>query len=74
MLWEALCTAGATEGFPQLRRGLTKCRDTGCNVVVPFFLTSLAHVYGNSSQPDEGLIQLAEAANLIETTWSVSSA
>jgi predicted ATPase len=35
---------------------------------VPFYLATLAEVYGMAGQPDEGLDRLAEAANLVEAT------
>jgi hypothetical protein len=36
--------------------------------MMPFNLMTLAEVYGNAAQPEEGLNRLAEAGQLIETT------
>ena len=58
----------AAEGIPLILQGLADLRATGCNVLVPFFLTTLAEVYGMAAQPEEGLNRLAEAAKLVETT------
>jgi class 3 adenylate cyclase/tetratricopeptide (TPR) repeat protein len=58
----------ATEGIPLLRQGLTVCRAGGRNLMIPFFLTTLAEAYGMAAQPQEGLDRLAEAAKLVETT------
>jgi len=56
------------EGIPLLLQGLAIYRATGANLAMPFFLTTLAEVYGMGAQPEEGLNRLAEAANLVETT------
>jgi predicted ATPase len=37
-------------------------------LVMPFFLTVLAELYGMAGQPEEGLNRLAEATKLIEAT------
>jgi tetratricopeptide (TPR) repeat protein len=58
----------AAEGIPQLLQGLANVRATGANLLIPFFLTTLAQVYGMAAQPIEGLNRLAEAAKLIERT------
>jgi class 3 adenylate cyclase/predicted ATPase len=58
----------AAEGIPLLLRGIADMRATGCNVMVPFALTTLAEVYGMAAQPNEGLARLTEAAELVETT------
>jgi predicted ATPase len=36
--------------------------------MMPFHLMTLAEVYGNAAQPEEGLNRVAEAGQLIETT------
>ena len=54
----------AAEGIPLILEGLANFRATGCNLVMPFFLTTLAEIYGMAAQPDEGLNRLAEAANI----------
>jgi predicted ATPase len=58
----------AEEGIPLLLRGIDIWRATGANLVIPFFLTTLAEVYGMAAQPEEGLNRLAEAAKSVETT------
>jgi tetratricopeptide (TPR) repeat protein len=58
----------AVEGIPSLRRGIAIWRTTGAKLEMPFYLMTLAEVYGMAGQPDEGLDRLAEAANLVETT------
>jgi predicted ATPase len=56
------------EAIPLSLQGLIDARATGCNLVMPFFLTTLAELYGMADQPEEGLNRLAEATKLIETT------
>jgi predicted ATPase len=58
----------SSEGIPLLLQGLTALRATGCNAVLPFYLTMLAEVYGKAGQPQEGLDRLTEAGTLVETT------
>ena len=58
----------AAEGIPLLLQGIAICRAAGANLLLPFFLTTLAEVYGMAAQPEEGLNRLAEAAKLVETT------
>ena len=58
----------SSEGIPLLLQGLTALRATGCNVILPFYLTMLAEVCGKASQPQEGLDRLAEAVTLVGTT------
>jgi tetratricopeptide (TPR) repeat protein len=65
------CLSGvgqATEGVPLILQGLTTYRATGCNVLIPFFLTVLAEAHAMAEQPEEGLNRLAEAEKLLETT------
>jgi predicted ATPase len=57
----------AAEGIPLLLHGLTVCRAGGRNLMIPFFLMTLADAYGMAAQPQEGLDRLAEAAQLVET-------
>src|SRR5262249_35239003 len=56
------------DGVPLLLEGLSVYRDTGANVLIPFYLTMLADVYARAGQPEEGLNRLADAAKLVETT------
>jgi class 3 adenylate cyclase/tetratricopeptide (TPR) repeat protein len=55
-------------GIQLVREGLAIYRATGSNLVVPFFLTILAELYGLAGQPEEGLNRLDEAAQLIDRT------
>jgi len=58
----------AAEHIPLLIEGLAILRAVGSNLLLPFFLTLLAELYGRSAQPGEGLDRLAEAATMIEVT------
>ena len=58
----------AKEGIPLLLQGLEKYAATGTKLVLPFYLTTLAEVYGRAAQPEEGLNRLGDAAKLIEMT------
>jgi predicted ATPase len=56
------------EGIPLLLRGLEKYAATGTKLVIPFYLTTLAEVYGKAGQLDEGLNRLGDASKIVETT------
>ena len=56
------------EGIPLLLKGLEKYAATGTKLVLPFYLTTLAEVYGKAGQPDEGLNRLGDASKIVETT------
>jgi predicted ATPase len=56
------------EAIPLILQGLDSSRATGAHLLIPFYLTTLAEVYGMAAQPDEGLKRLAEAANIVEAT------
>jgi predicted ATPase len=58
----------SSEGILLLLEGQTTLRTAGCSLLVPFYLTMLAEVYGKAAQPQEGLDRLAEAAKMIEVT------
>ena len=58
----------AAEGIPLLLQGVAIRRAAGTNLLLPFFLTTLAEVYGMAAQPEEGLDWLAEATKIVETT------
>jgi class 3 adenylate cyclase/tetratricopeptide (TPR) repeat protein len=58
----------SAQSIPLLVEGIAICRATGCNLLMPFFLTTLAEIHGLAGQPEEGLNRLAEAAELAETT------
>ena len=58
----------AEEGIPLLLQGIAIRRAAGTNLLLPFFLTTLAQVYGMAARPKEGLDWLVEAAKIVETT------
>jgi predicted ATPase len=58
----------AEEGIPLLLQGIAIRRAACTNLLLPFFLTALAEVYGMAARPKEGLDRLAEAAKVVETT------
>jgi predicted ATPase len=55
-------------GISMVLQGLGMHRATGANLLLPFFLTTLAELYGMAAQPVEGLNLIAEAAKLIATS------
>jgi predicted ATPase len=55
-------------GIPMVLQGLGMHRAAGANLLLPFFLTTLAELYGMAGRPDEGLNVIAEAAKLITTS------
>jgi class 3 adenylate cyclase/predicted ATPase len=64
-----LGAAGQSEvGLRLLLEGIEMRRATGANLMIPFYLMTLAEIYRMAAQPEEGLDRLAEAARLIETT------
>jgi predicted ATPase len=63
----ALATQGqATEGLVRLRQGLAAYRETGAELLRPYFLALLAEVYGNVGQTEAGLSVLDEALVLVQ--------
>jgi predicted ATPase len=65
----ALAALGrAEEGLPILHRGLAVTRAIGQRQHLPQTLTMLAYSYGKAGRPEDGLCQLAEAAEIAETT------
>ena len=65
----------AAEGIRLMLKAIADLSATGCNILIPFFLMTLAEVYGMAAQAEEGLNRLAEAAKLVETTqerWAES--
>jgi predicted ATPase len=56
------------EAIPLILQGLDNVRATGAGLIIPFFLMTLAEVYGMAAQADEELKRLAEAANIVEAT------
>jgi len=53
------------EGIPLLLQGIAAL---GATAYLPFYILTLAEVYGIAARPEEGLNHLAEAANVVETT------
>ena len=66
--WYLSAVGQAAEGVPLFLQGVAIRRAAGSNLLLPFFLTTLAEVYGMAAQPEEGLYWLAEAAKIMETT------
>ena len=58
----------SAEAIALILKGLDNYRATGAVLVIPFFLMTLAEVYGMAAQADEGLKRLAEVANIVEAT------
>jgi class 3 adenylate cyclase/predicted ATPase len=58
----------AAEGVPLVLKGIADLSATGCIILTPFLLMTLAEVYGTAVQPEKGLNRLAEATKLVETT------
>jgi class 3 adenylate cyclase/predicted ATPase len=56
------------EGIPLLLQGIAIRRAADTRLLLPFFLTALAEVYGMAARPKEGLDWLAEAAKVMEIT------
>jgi tetratricopeptide (TPR) repeat protein len=66
--WYLGAIGQAAEGIPLLLQGVAIRRHAGTNLLLPFFLTIVAEVYGMAAQPEEGLKWLAEAAEIVGTT------
>ena len=58
----------AAEGIPLLLQGIAIRRAAGSNLLLAFYLTTLAEAYAMAAQPEEGLNWLVEAAKIMETT------
>ena len=43
------------EGLPLLLEGIEMRRATGANLLIPFYLMTLAEAYGMAAQPEEGV-------------------
>jgi predicted ATPase len=56
------------EGIPLLLQGIAAVGATGAKLVMPQYLTILAEACGPASQPENGLRQLDDAEQLMETT------
>jgi class 3 adenylate cyclase/tetratricopeptide (TPR) repeat protein len=66
--WSLAMLGRADEATELLLRGLAGCGETGCGVVVPFWLAVAAEVYGHGGQSEQALQLLAQAENIIERT------
>ena len=56
------------QGIPLLQEGIASVRTTGCNLLLPFFLTRFAEAYRLAGQFSEGLERLAEAFEVVKNT------
>ena len=56
------------EGLLQASNGLRAWRQTGAVILVPTFLSMLAEAYGLFEQSDAGLMAIAEAIGVTDTT------
>ncbi|HEV8713083.1 MAG TPA: hypothetical protein VGX03_09670 [Candidatus Binatia bacterium] len=66
--WALAAQEQGEEGIAQIRRGLAAYQATGQKVYWPGFVSLLAEVYGKEGQTEEGLIVLAEALAVVNTT------
>jgi predicted ATPase len=66
--WEFVQQGQTEAGIAQMSRGLEALRATGAEVERPWLLTLLALAYGNVGQPEEGLVLIAEALDIVEKT------
>jgi predicted ATPase len=66
--WCLGAMAQPVEAIALMLQGLANYRAAGAGLGMPFFLMTLAEVYGMAAQADEGLKRLAEAANIVEAT------
>jgi class 3 adenylate cyclase/tetratricopeptide (TPR) repeat protein len=66
--WSLSALGQTSEGIPQLTQGLAVFRAAGSNLLLPFYLTTLAEAHGWATQPDKGLARLTEANQLMEIT------
>jgi class 3 adenylate cyclase/predicted ATPase len=58
----------AEDGIPLVIQGLSQYSATGAKLTMPFFLMTLAELYGMAARPEEGLNRFAQASELVETT------
>ena len=66
--WSLGAVGRAAEGLPVLLEGIDSYYATDAKLVVPFYLMTLAEVYGMAGRAEEGLKRLDEAANVTEMT------
>ena len=75
--WRWGVTGRPADGIPLLLEGIGILRALGTRMSLPFFLLTLAEVYGKLGKPEEGLSRLAEAFNMMGSTqecWAESEA
>jgi predicted ATPase len=56
------------EGLLQMRQGLQACAETGARLWRLYYLALMAQVHGQIGRVEEGLTELAEAMELVEST------
>jgi predicted ATPase len=66
--WALAQQGRAQEGIAQIEQGLRAFRATGAEIERSYFLALLAEAHGTMGQPAEGLMTLAEALTLVDTT------
>jgi predicted ATPase len=66
--WSLAVLGQADEGVNLLLNGLAGCGETGCGIVVPFWLAVAGEAYGRTGQSEQALKQLAQAEDMIERT------
>ena len=66
--WALAHQGQAQEGIVQISQGLTAYHATGAEILRPYCLALLAEAHGITGQPEAGLVVLAEALILTDTT------
>jgi predicted ATPase len=66
--WALAHQGRAREGIELITQGLLTYRATGAELLRPYFLALLAEAHGILGEPEAGLMVLAEALTLTETT------
>jgi predicted ATPase len=66
--WSLIEDGRNEESIEQIKKGLAALRATGTELVRPHFLALLAEALGAGSLPDEGLMVLEEALDLVHQT------
>jgi predicted ATPase len=66
--WSLAMLGRVDEAIELLLKGLAGCGETGCGVVMPFWLAVAAEIYGGAGQSEQALHLLAQAEDMIERT------
>ncbi len=66
--WRLGVTGRPDDGIPALLQGIAVLRTTGTKLNLPFFLMTLAEVYGVAGRPEQGLEQLSDAVKMVAET------